>query len=360
MNVAESSVRYPITVIVRVLLVIVFGYVCATFLSVELKPDTEQPVIVVVTRFSGSPPEEVEGEITNRFEENISGVSNMLYTQSFSRQGESLILIFYRPGTNLDLAAAELQRNIDRVRDLPQQVEKPQIFKASDRVSLPVYQFALTGDVDLVTMSTWADRDIAPRIKRISGVGDCQFDGYRTREMRITFDLERLKARRITVSEIKTIIDQTNVNQSGGYFVEGTREWTIRTVGELLNSEAFGKVIISKPREPVVYLSDVAQIEDRYERPDSYCRIDGKPGIIFNVFNQVGANVVQTIDSVDSELQLLRKDYGPRGAKFQKIYDQSNYIRDAVQVVKESLVEAIALVLLVLLGVAISCHKWLT
>jgi hydrophobic/amphiphilic exporter-1 (mainly G- bacteria), HAE1 family len=348
MNVAESSVRYPITVIVRVLLVIVFGYVCATFLSVELKPDTEQPVIVVVTRFSGSAPEEVEGEITNRFEENISGVSNMLYTQSFSRHGESLILIFYRPGTNLDLAAAELQRNIDRVRDLPQQVEKPQIFKASDRVSLPVYQFALTGDVDLVTMSTWADRDIAPRIKRISGVGDCQFDGYRTREMRITFDSERLKARRITVSEIKTIIDQTNVNQSGGYFVEGTREWTIRTVGELLNSKAFGQVIISKPREPVVYLSDVAQIEDSYERPDSLCRIDGKPGIIFNVFNQVGANVVQTIDSVDRELQLLRRDYGPRGAKFQKIYDQSNYIRDAVQVVKESLVEAIALVLLVL------------
>ena len=166
MNVAESSVKYPITVIVRVLLVIVFGYVCATFLSVELKPDTEQPVLVVITRFSGSAPEEVEGEITNRFEENISGVSNMLYTQSFSRHGESLILIFYRPGTNLDLAAAELQRNIDRVRDLPRQVEKPQIFKASDRVSLPVYQFSLTGDVDPVTMSTWADRDIAPRIKK--------------------------------------------------------------------------------------------------------------------------------------------------------------------------------------------------
>ncbi len=348
MNVAESSVKYPITVIVRVLLVIVFGYVCATFLSVELKPDTEQPVLVVITRFSGSAPEEVEGEITNRFEENISGVSNMLYTQSFSRHGESLILIFYRPGTNLDLAAAELQRNIDRVRDLPRQVEKPQIFKASDRVSLPVYQFSLTGDVDPVTMSTWADRDIAPRIKRISGVGDCQFDGYKTREMRITFDSERLKARRITVTEIKAIIDQTNVNQSGGYFVEGDREWTIRTVGELLNSEAFGKVIISRPREPVVYLSDVAQIDDSYERPDSLCRIDGKPGLIFNVFNQVGANIVQTIDSVDRELQLLRKDYGPRGARFQRIYDQSNYIRDAVQVVKESLVEAIALVLLVL------------
>ncbi len=348
MNVAESSVRYPITVIVRVLLVIVFGYVCATFLPVELKPDTEQPLLVVLTRFSGAAPEEVEGEITNRFEENISGVSNMMYTQSFSRHGESIILIFYRPGTNLDLAAAELQRNIDRVRDLPQQVQKPQIFKASDRVSLPVYQFALTGDVDLVTMSTWADRDIAPRMKRISGVGDCQFDGYRTREMRIIFDSERLKARKLTVSQVKAIVDQTNVNQSGGYFVEGTREWTIRTVGELLNAKAFAKIVISKPGDPVVYLSDVATIEDAYEKPDSLCRINGQPGIIFDVFNQVGANIVQTIDSVDSELRLLEKDYGPRGAKFQKIYDQSNYIRDAVQVVRASLIEAIALVLLVL------------
>ncbi|MBI4962678.1 MAG: efflux RND transporter permease subunit [Desulfomonile tiedjei] len=348
MNVAESSVRFPITVIVRVLLVLVFGYVSLTFLVVELKPETEQPVLVVSTRFPGAAPEEVEGEVTNRFEENISGVSNMLYTLSFSPYGQSFVVIFYKPGTNLDLAAAELQRNLDRVTDLPNEVQKSQIFKASDRVSLPVYQFALTGDVDIVTMSTWADKDIAPRIKRIPGVGDCQFDGNRNREMRITFDRERLKARRLTVADIKQFVDRTNLNQSGGYFVEGTREWTVRTVGELLSAESFRKVIISRPGQPIVYLSDVAIVEDKYERPDSYCRINGVPGLILNVFNQVGANLVQTINLVDKELERIEKEYGPLGAKFQKIYDQSNYIRDAVQIVTNSLIEAIILVLLVL------------
>jgi len=348
MNVAESSVRFPITVIVRVLLVLVFGYVSLTFLVVELKPETEQPVLVVATKFPGAAPEEVEGEVTNRFEENISGVSNMLYTLSFSAYGQSFVVGFYKPGTNLDLAAAELQRNLDRVTDLPAEVQKSQIFKASDRVSLPVYQFALTGDVDIVTMSTWADKDIAPRIKRIPGVGDCQFDGNRNREMRITFDRERLKARRLTVADIKQFIDRTNLNQSGGYFVEGTREWTVRTVAELLSAESFRKVIISRPGEPIVYLSDVATVEDKYERPDSYCRINGVPGLIFSVFNQVGANLVQTIDLVDLELKRLSAEYGPLGAKFQKIYDQSNYIRDAVQIVKHSLIEAVILVLLVL------------
>ncbi|MFH0824094.1 MAG: efflux RND transporter permease subunit, partial [Pseudomonadota bacterium] len=73
MNIAESSVRFPITVIVRVLLVFVFGYVCLNFLVVELKPDTERPQLVVHTKFPGAAPEEVEGEITNRYEENISG-----------------------------------------------------------------------------------------------------------------------------------------------------------------------------------------------------------------------------------------------------------------------------------------------
>ena len=76
MNIAESSVRFPITVIVRVLLVFVFGYVCLTFLTVELKPETDPPVIVISTRFPGAAPEEVEGEVTNRFEDAISGVSN--------------------------------------------------------------------------------------------------------------------------------------------------------------------------------------------------------------------------------------------------------------------------------------------
>ncbi|MBI5571369.1 MAG: efflux RND transporter permease subunit [Desulfomonile tiedjei] len=348
MNVAESSVRFPITVIVRVLLVLVFGYVGATFLVVELKPETQQPVLVVATRFPGAAPEEMEGEIVNRFEENISGVSNMLYTMSFSPYGQSYIVVFYKPGTNLDLAAAELQRNIDRITDLPQGVEKPQIFKASERVNLPVYQFAVTGDVDIVTMSTWADRDIAPRMKRIEGVGDCQFDGNRNREMRITFDAERLKARRLSVNDIKGFIDRTNINRSGGYFVEATREWTVRIVGELLSAEAFRRVVISKPGDPVVYLSDVAVVEDKYERPDSYCTINGKPGIVFNVFNQVGANIVQTIDLLDQELAKVRKEYEPLGAKFEKIYDQSTYIRDAVNIVRECLIEAIALVLLVL------------
>jgi HAE1 family hydrophobic/amphiphilic exporter-1 len=335
-------------VIVRVLLVIVFGYVGLTFLSVELKPETEQPVLVVSTKFPGAAPEEVEGEVTNRFEENISGVSNMVQTFSYSNYGQSFVVAFYKPGTNLDIAASELQRNMDRVTDLPDAVQKSQIFKASERVSLPVYQFGLTGDIDLVTMSTWADKEIAPAIKRIEGVGDCQFDGHRNREMRITFDPERLKARRLTVAEVKACIDRTNLNQSGGYFVEGNREWTVRTVGELLNAEAFRNVIISKPTEPIVHLSDVAEIEDMYERPDSYCRINGAPGIIFNVFAQVGANIINTINLVDRELGNLRKEFGPLGAKFQKIYDQTNYIRDAVAIVRECLIEAVLLVLLVL------------
>ncbi len=143
MNIAESSVRFPITVIVRVLLVLVFGYVCSTFLSVELKPDTQQPTLVVGTTFPGAAPEEVEGEVTTRFEEAISGVSNMLWTQSFSTYGMSAVLVFYKQGTNLDLAASEVQRNIDRVADLPSTIQQPQILKASDRVTLPIYQFAL-------------------------------------------------------------------------------------------------------------------------------------------------------------------------------------------------------------------------
>jgi len=355
MNVAESSVRFPITVIVRVLLVFVFGYVCLTFLIVELKPETERPQLMVLTKFQGAAPEEVEAEVTTRFEEKISGVSNMLYTFSFSAYGNSFIVLFYKPGTNLDLASAELQLNLARVTDLPKSVEKSQIFKASERVSLPIYQFALTGDADLVTTSTWADKDIAPRIKRIEGVGDCQFDGNVNREMLITFDPQRLKARRLTVADIKAFIDRTNLNQSGGYFVQGSREWTVRTVSELANAEAFRKVIISKPGEPIVHLSDVAIIEDKHERPDSYCRIDGKRGIIFDVFNQVGANLIQTIDLVDRELQLIRKEYGPQGAKFQKLYDQSAYIRDAVRIVRECLVEAIVLVLLVLF---VFLKKW--
>ncbi len=349
MKLAESSVKFPITVLVRVLLVAVFGYVCVKFLDVELKPDTSPPVLGIITEFPGAAPEEVEGEVTNRFEQYISGVSNLMATFGYCYSGQSFIFALYRPGTNLDLAAAELERSLQRVDDLPDEVQKPQILKATDFVNFPVYQFALTGDVDPVIMTTWGNLDIAPRMKRIHGVGDCQFQGARTRQMRISFDPERLKARHLTVAKIKQSIDRANVNKSAGYFVQGPMEWTVRTIGELKDADAFAKVIISEPGDPPVYLSDVATIRDMYERPDSDCRIDGKNGLVFSVYNEAGANILELIDDVNKEMLKLRKEYEPLGANFTKLYDQSMFIRDAVDIVKGCLIQAAALILLVLL-----------
>ncbi len=348
MNLAESSVRYPITVIVRVLLVLVFGYVCLTFLEVELKPDTQPPVIAIITPYPGAAPEEVEGQVTNRFEQYISGVSNLIATFGYCYFGQSFIFTLYRPGTNLDLAAAELQRNLDRVSYLPPEVQRPQILKATDYVNLPVYQFALTGDVNPVNATTWADLEIVPRIKRIPGVGDCQFRGARTRQMRISFDIERLKARKLTVNDIKRFIDQTNLNRSAGYFNNGPVEWTVRVIGELKDAADFGKVIITKPGEPPLYLSDVARIRDMHERPDADCRIDGARGLIFNVYNEVGADILKLIHNVDGQLGKIQNEYGPNGAKFTKTFDQGVFIRDAVGVVKGCLLQAGVLILLVL------------
>ncbi|MDQ7785623.1 MAG: efflux RND transporter permease subunit [Desulfomonilaceae bacterium] len=348
-SLGESSVKFPITVIVRVLLVVVFGYVCMTLLDVELKPDTSPPVLAIITEYPGAAPEEVEGEVTNRFEQYISGVSNLMATFGYCYYGQSFIFTLYRPGTNLDLAAAELERNLQRVDNLPDEVQKPQILKATDFVNFPVYQFALTGDVDPVVMTTWGDLDIAPRMKRIHGVGDCQFQGARTRQMRISFDPERLKARHLTVAQIKRYIDQANINRSAGYFVQGPMEWTVRTIGELKDAEEFGKVIISEPGEPPVYLSDVAAIRDMYQRPDSDCRIDGEQGLVFSVYNEAGADIVNLINDVNKEMHKLQQEYGPLGARFDKLYDQSMFIRDAVDVVKGCLIQAVVLILLVLL-----------
>jgi len=132
-------------------------------------------------------------------------------------------------------------------------------------------------------------------------------------------------------------------------------EWTVRVLGELQNAEDFGKVIISKPGEPPVYLSDVAVIRDMYERPDSNCRINGVPGLVFNVYNEAGANIVNLIDTVNKELHRLQNDYGPLGAKFEKIYDQSIFIRDAVDIVRGCLFQAALLILLVLF---VFLKKW--
>lgn len=349
MNVAVSSVRYPVTVIVRVVLVILFGLVSYTFLNVELTPNIDYPILAVVTTFPGEAVQDVEGEVTDRYEDAIAGVSRKLWTMSFTQPGVSVIVVVYETGTNLELAAAELQRNLDKVVDLPSAVEKPLIAKASYFLNMPAYQFSVAGDLDIVEVSTWVQKVFIPRIESIDGVGSVQTVGDRTREMRVTFDPERLKARRLTVEDVARSIDLANINQSAGYFTGGAREWTVRCIGELQTERDFRNVVISPPGKEVVYLSEVAEIRDHYRRPDSNCRVNGEPAILFSVYTQAGANIIQTIDGIDEELRSLRDEYGPRGIEFNRLFDQSDYIRDAVKSVARALVEAIVLVLIVLL-----------
>ncbi len=348
MNVTESSIKFPITVIVRLLLVVVFGYVCLGFIDVELKPDTQPAVLAVITDYPGALPQEVEGQVNNRFEQYISGVSNLMATFGYCYQGQSLIFMLYYSGTNLDLAAAELQRNLERVEYLPPEVERPQILKGTGLITLPLFQFSISGNVDPVIVTKWADLDITPRIKRIPGVGDCDFRGGRTRQMRVSFDPERLKSRRLTVHDIKQYIDRTNINKSAGYYVDGNVEWTVRVLGERRDAQSFGRVLVSKPGESPVYLSDVATIRDIYQRPNGNCRINGKPGIVFNVYGEVGADVLKLIKGVKKELGKIEREYGPLGAEFNTTFDQSLFVDEAISIVKDCLILAGILIFVVL------------
>jgi multidrug efflux pump len=350
MKLSKISIERPVLATVMSLVIVLFGIISFTQLPVREYPDIDPPVVSVVTLYRGASASVVETEITDVLEEQFATLEGVKTVKSSSKEGGSVITIEFELNRDVNEAANDIRDRVSRIRGiLPAEIEDPVISKV-DANAQPIVWLALFSEThSTLELSYFADQVLKEKIQRLSGVGGVFLGGERRYAMRVWIDPLRMAAHKLTTADIEIAIRTENAEIPGGRVEGETREFTVRTRGELATPEEFGAIIVSQQGNDIVRLRDVANVSIGAEDERTIARWNGKPAVGLGIIKQSRASTVDVAKVVRESLPELRKLL-PAGVNLDVAFDSSEFIIESIDQVQETLLIALLLVMLVVLA----------
>ncbi|NSL51005.1 efflux RND transporter permease subunit [Calidifontibacillus erzurumensis] len=333
MNLSDFSIRRPVTVLMVIISMVIFGFISFPKMAVDLLPEMNLPVAVVATSVDGGTPEEVEKLVTKPIEEALASIANVDSIQSSSVSGSSLVIVMFNWGTDINQATLDMRDKVDLIEGiLPDSANDPKILKF-DPNSEPVMTLALYGRENVAELKGIADNLIKTNLERIDGVASVGISGGRDRVITITADPNKLEMYGITFDQIRQSIAATNLSGSAGAVKEGDEKLQIRVQGEYGSVKEIGDtpIIISGGS---IALKNIAVIEDTYEDVTHLAYLNGKPSLGISITKATGGNTVEVAEAVYKEMELIKEKL-PKGIELAVIMDTSEYIKDSINTVAE-------------------------
>lgn len=347
MKLSDLAIKRPIATIMVVLLILLLGSVSLSRLNIDLLPNMSFPMAAVMTSYQGVGPQEMENLITKPLEGVLGAVTNLKNISSISTTGQSLIILDFNWGTNMDFVTLEMREKIDLVKRMAPQIGiSPMVFKFNPAM-LPIAQFGLSGFKDLVKLKRLAEKELIPRLERIEGVASVGLTGGLTREIRIEIDQEKLAFYELDLQLIGNILRMENLNLPSGKIKEGQNEYLIRTTGEFSGIEDIGQIMLPSKKMGVIPLAAVAEIRDTYQEVTQMARMNGQPSMGFVLQKQADANTVRVTKNVFAEIEKIEAEY--RGLTITPIMNQASYIEESIANVTKNAIFGGLLAILILL-----------
>ena len=352
MDIIEYSTRRPVTVVVGVILVVLFGIIGLLSLPYQLTPDVSNPEITVRTTWAGATPYEVEREIIQRQEDKLKGLRGLRLMESHSYNGFGEIVLTFSLDTDLDDALLRTSNKMNEVSNYPENVEKPVIL-ATGASSSPVIWLTLKtlpGDHrEINTYLTYFKDEIRQHLDRVPGVGDLFIFGGQETEIHVGVDPRDLAAHRLTISQVAERIRGGNVNTSAGLMDVGKKSYRVRTVAEYKTLNDLSRLVLFSDGTRTLTLGDVAQVGVGYQVLHDSVMQNSKPVIAIGIKKEPGANVLALTDQVRSVVKRLNAHtLKEHGLYLDWVYDQTPYIRSAIGLVKKNILIGGILAVLVL------------
>ncbi|HEY9745937.1 MAG TPA: efflux RND transporter permease subunit [Oculatellaceae cyanobacterium] len=347
MWISDLSIKRPVLASVTAIIMVLFGIVSLTFLSVREYPDIDPPIISVVTVYPGANSDIIESTITERLEDQLIGIEGIRSMTSVSREGVSSIVIEFELERDVNTAAQDVRDRVSRARgELPDDIEEPIISK-QDSDAEAIIWLGLSGEkFSTLQITDYADRYLKDQFQTIEGVGDVIIGGAREYAMRIWLDPIKMAARGITVLDVEKALRSENVEMPSGRIEGLQREFTVRTLGEMKTPEQFNRLIIKRVNGTPVYLQDVGYAAVGAKDERSIVRFNGKPAVGLGIVKQSKANTLDVAKAVKAKLPAIMASLPP-GLNMDIAYDSSVFIQQSVDEVVESLFVAFVLVVLV-------------
>lgn len=345
-SITNLAIRRPVATSMAYLILIVLGVVSFRSLPVDLLPEVEFTQLTVRVNYPNVGPEEIEQLITDRIENEVSGLPNLERVTSESEEGRSRVRLEFGRGTDVDEAANDLRAALDRLRDeLPEEAEPPRIFKLDlDRID--VISLAATSTRDLEELTRILDRDLARRFEQIPGVGAIEMRGGIRREIRVELERDRLIAAGLTALDVRDALARENVTLPGGTVKRGLADLYVRSLGEYRTLDEIGRTVVAERTGLPIRVEDVATVTDGYEEVRYLAEINGVPSVTLRIQKQSGANTVEVAEAIRAEVERINAE---RDDLHLTIYsDQSEFIRQSIATVRTSALGGSLLAVLVL------------
>ncbi len=355
----------PIFAAVLSILIVLVGSLALISLPITQYPEIAPPTVLISANYAGANSQVVAETVATPIEQEVNGVEDMLYMSSQSTNSGSMALtVAFKPGTNLDKAQVLVQNRVALAEPrLPEEVRRQgvSVKKRSPDLSMVVNLVSPDKRYDSVYLSNYALLQIKDTLARLPGVGDITVFGARDYSMRLWLNPEQIAARGLTASDVINAIRDQNIQVAAGVVGQQPShknadfQYTITTLGRLMDTEQFADIVIKKGSNgQVTLLKDVARIELGAKDYNSGLLLDGEPTVGLAIFQLPGSNALDTKKAV-VEAMLKLKTRFPEGLDYKMIYDTVVFIQQSIKAVVITLFEALLLVVLV---VVIFLQNW--
>ena len=354
------ALRNPILILMLALMTIVLGAVSVSRLSVDLFPELTIPVVRVATFYTGAGPADIEKSITQPIERAVAAAPGVDRVESTSKQGFSIVAVWFNYGTNLDNAQFEVSQRVAQiVNTLPAGIQQPFIIKF-DVTNIPVVNVNVASDeLDERQLYDLAYNTIEPQLERLPGVASSSVGGGKTREIEVNVDRDHLRARGLGILDVVGAVKTSNLLLPSGELRSGNLSYNVFTNTQIAGAQQLEDVVVRQgaavqgQSSSPVRISDVAHVVDGEALQQNIVRVNGRRGVYMRVLKQPGANTIAVVDAVRAALPKLRGV--PENVRIDISFDQSSYIRSAVKSLEHEALQggmlAITVILIFLVSV---------
>ncbi|MCC7298078.1 MAG: efflux RND transporter permease subunit, partial [Bacteroidia bacterium] len=348
MNLPSLSINRPVLAIVMSVVIVLFGVIGFQSLGVREFPNIDPPVITVRTSYTGANADVIESQITEPLEKAINGIAGIKSISSASNQGNSTITVEFNLDENLEAAANDVRDKVSQaVRQLPQDIDALPVVTKADANSDAIIAMTLKNtQADILEVSNYAENVIAERLQTIPGVSNIQIWGQKKYAMRLWLDPVKLASFKLSTMDVRNALNRENVDLPSGKISGTATELTVNTAGRLKTAEDFENLILATVNNANVYLRDVGRAVLGPENDETALKENGVPMIGLGLVPQPGANYIDISKEFYNRLDKIKKDL-PAGYTVDIALDKTLFITRSITEVKETLLIAIVLVILI-------------
>ena len=349
MFISDVFIKRPVFAAVVSLLLITFGIVSYTRLSLREYPDIDPPVVSISVNYPGASASIVESRVTEVIENRISGVSGINFIESSSEDGRSRITLEFNVGVDIEAAANDVRDKISGVMDnLPEEADPPEVEKVDSSDDVIIW-LSLTSDRNnIAELTDYADRYLVDQFSVINGVSQVRISGQQVYAMRIWIDRTALAARNLTVNDVENALRAENIELPAGSIESNERQFTVRLQRVFRDPEQFRNLVLGHGADGyLIRLGDVARVERGSEEDRTLFRGNGIPQVGLGIIKQSTANTISVARAAQAKAEELNKNL-PDGMNIQERFDTSVFVEKAVHEVYVTLAIAVVLVILVI------------